>query len=90
MTHLHRGGAPEQRQDEGRAPARRGELQGDQVPALALHIGAVLGNRNLWSSDMSFKRIRVFNSRGKYSNNVLPTLPECQKMKESLLGPDII
>ena len=28
--------------------------------------------------------------RGKYSNNVIPTLPEFQKRKESLLGPDVI
>ena len=42
VTHLHRGGAPEQREDGGRAPPRRGELESPEVPALTLNIGAVL------------------------------------------------
>ena len=53
VTHLHRGRAPEQREDERRAPGRRGEAQAPQVPALTADIGPVLERSSLWTVELS-------------------------------------
>ena len=65
MTHLHRGRAPEQRQDEGRAPGQRGETQAPQVPALTADIGPVLERSNLWTQQFNLNPEKSFQWQRK-------------------------